>query len=60
MPPKKPLFKQPEPEVKVILVEDTLAEMQTMIDKGWKIASVFPHAKGALFIMQRLPSEVKL
>lgn len=48
------------PEIKVILVKEDLKEFQTMIDKGWKIGSCFPHSHGAFFIMQRLSHEIKL
>lgn len=42
-----------KPKVKVILVKQTLDEMEKLLDQGWKIASTFPHAQGALFLLMK-------
>ncbi len=41
------------PSIKVILIKQDLKEFQDLLDKGWKIASTFPHAQGALFLLMK-------
>lgn len=41
------------PKVKVILVKQGVDELEGLIQKGWKIASTFPHAQGALFLLMK-------
>jgi len=40
-----------KPRIKVILVKQTLEELQLMLDDDWKIASTMPHAQGALLVL---------
>lgn len=52
MQPNMPATPKP-PQIKVILVKQGLEEFQKLLDTGWKIASTFPHASGALFLLAK-------
>lgn len=41
------------PKIKIVLVTNDVTELNEMLEKGWKIASNFPHAEGALFMMAK-------
>lgn len=41
------------PKIKIIIITDSTDELNNMIEHGWKIASNFPHASGALFMMAK-------
>lgn len=42
-----------KPKVKVILVKQSLDEFEKLLAQNWKIASTFPHAQGALFLLMK-------
>jgi hypothetical protein len=49
-----------EPEIQALFVTASMNELQSMIDQGYKIASCFSHAKGAIFIMVREAGNIKI
>lgn len=38
---------------KVILVKETMKELEKHLNDGWNITHVFQHAKGAIFILSK-------
>lgn len=41
------------PKVKVLLVKQGVEELEKLLKEGWKMASTFPHAQGALFLLMK-------
>lgn len=37
---------------KVIIVKDDTAQMEKLINTGWRVVHAFPHPKGGIFILQ--------
>lgn len=50
MDPQPPLIGK-APKVKVIIVTDTVNELEKLLADKFKIAASYPHAKGAIFLL---------
>lgn len=59
-PTQQALASLPTPDIKAILIGSHVNELNDMLGKGWKIVTSYTTGTGAVFIMARNPTDIKI